>query len=522
MAKGAKEEVFFPVLAVFASNIDDVEIVSSEIGMGKLSKKANYSGNSSTKAANSNASKSNYNNTNNATKPNNNTSEPTYQSPHATPSVYANKTHTFPTGNARQSLPASEFDFAANLARFDKANEFKKIQADDSIPKADRLVSINSPQRKLGIRESVLDPKDTKNTANTSTSSVNSASSVNASTSTANTVNTVNSKVSATTTSSTNNVTRSTSPKGVTDEIMEKFKHLTVLKSKSSPLLVEDGSTSEDEPCDRNNITGTTVAAGTTAAADMGPTIPMISSEKYEKYCLENPNQLESFRSTGSLNFAHHLLADLDPSKTIVLLLGVGESSAILMETFYHLCNHSRLKGQEIYAIFAAGAAGSSGKRIELTSAVKNGRKKLLNLEKIKFTTSLSDILKLPTGAVTVFDALGHDGEMTENAVKGLTDWMKKVKTVYGIESSLLRNTCKGDLINPIKLVTFGIARDTISPSLQSSKSILYVDTGISFKILKEEFASSSAAAAAADATSDVADFGTEIYSESFVTELEY
>lgn len=464
VAKGAKEEVTFPVLAVFASNIDDVEIVASVPSETKAAKKST-AGNSGAKVAN----RPN-------TTTNNTTFEPTYQSPHATPSVYAKKIDTFPTGNARQTLPPTEFDFAANLARFDKANEFKKIQADDSIPKADRLVSINSPQRKLGIRESVLDPKESVN---------NSASTVsnNANTSTINA-----------------NVARSTSPKGVTDEIMEKFKHLTLPKSKSSPLLVEDGTTSEDEQCDHNTNTTINISSPVT------PMIPMISGEKYEKYCAANPSQVDIFRSTGALNFAHHLLADLDASKSIVLLLGVGESSAILMETFVHLCNHSRLK-QDVYAIFAAGAAGSAGKRIELSSAVKLGRKKLMTMERVKFTTSLSDILKLSATTVTVFDALGHDGELTENAAKGLTEWMKKVKTVYGIESSLLKNS--KDLNNPVKLVTFGIARDTITPSLQTSKSILYVDTSVSGKLLKEEFGLS-------------ADIGEELYSESFVTEVEY
>lgn len=404
------------------------------------------------------------NKTNNKSKPaskntTTSSSEPSYQSPHATPSVYANKIHTFPSGNARQTLPATEFDFAANLARFDKASEFKKIQADDSVPKADRLVSINSPQRKLGIRESVLDPKDSKDIIMKSPSN-------------------------------NNNTSTSTSPIGVTDEIMEKFKHLAVpAKSKGSPLLVEDGATSDDEQPE----TAVTVA------------IPMISGEKYEKYCAANPGQLDSFRATGALNFAHHLLADLDPSKSIVLLLGVGEASAALLETFYHLCNHSRLR-QDVYAIFAAGAAGSAGKRIELTSAVKLGRKKLMALERVKFTTSLSDILKLSAGNVTVFDALGHDGELTENALKGLSEWMKKVKTIYGIESSLLKNNHKDQII---KLVTFGVARDTITPSLSASKSILYVDTGISAKILHEEFGCAVG-------------IGPEIYSESFVTELEY
>lgn len=461
--KGAKEGVSFPELTVFASNIDDVEIISNNAMMvnNKVTQPA------STKTAKPVKTK-----TASAT-PN-----PGY-SPHATPSVYVNQTHTFPTGNARKTLPQEEFDFAANLARFDKASEFKKIQAEDLVPKGDRLVSINSPQRKLGIKESVLDKNE----------------------------------------SISNNGNSVAGSKSVNDEIMERFKHLTVpgkQVNKSSPLLVEEGTSSEDEEQATYNAPMAPIASMVNSNVNQNSvttSIPMINGIEYEKFCSSNQDTLESSRSISAINFAHHLLAELKESKMIVLLLGVGESSAILMETFYHLLNHSRMKEVEVIAIFAAGGSGSGGKRIELNSAIKQVRKKLLNQDRVKFTTSLNEIVKIQGNNVIVFDALGHDGEVTSNAEKGLTDWMKKLKrksnaySIYGIESSLLsKNTSSTAADLSVQLVTFGIPRDTISSSLKVSNSILYVDSGIPSEIYSQVFGVES----------------EEIFNESFVVEIEY
>lgn len=417
MQKGSQHFVSFPELTVTAGNIDDVEIIS------------NY-----------NSKKSN----NTKPKTTDVSSTPTYnpnQSVHATPSVYASKTQTFPSGNARHNLPREEFDFAANLARFDKVKEFKKIQSEDLIPKDERLVAINSPQRKLGVHENVLE-NSTKNKK----SSMNPVQS---------------------------------------DEIMDKFKHLSIPPGKiATKILVEEGSESEEN----EEVSGKV-------------SIPMMETLKFET--LFNS---EIHRTISALNFSHHLLAELDQTKSIVLLLGIDDPSAILLETFYHLSNHSRFKNVEIYAIFAAGGKGSLGKKIELTSATKTARKKLLALEKIKFSTNLSEIIKL-TQNVTVFDALGYDGELTANATKGLTEWMKKLiepkpsdkKIIYGIESCLLSRINMKKSNENVQLVTFGMARDTITPSLSISKSILYVDAGL-----------------------PSTDESKDIFNESFVTEIEY
>lgn len=460
--KGSKDGVSFPELTVLAKNIDDVEIISSSNNKPSGSKKST---NNNSAGNNGTGSKGAIKKTSATT-----TFNPeAKQSPHATPSVYANKTHTFPTGNARHTLPREEFDFVANLARFDKASEFKKIQAEDSVPKGDRLVAINSPQRKLGIHENVLDSTTVKKNKPTNTS-VPNPTAVN------------------------NNV----------DEIMEKFKHLTVpsVKTKSSPILVEEGS-SDDSEVETKPIQNNSHNESQT------PVIPMVSSKLFDSIGI---SENESYRTISAINFAHHLLAELDPSKPVVLLLGVGEISAILMETFYHLTSNSRRSG-EVHAIFAAGGKSSDGKRIELTSSVKAARKKLLSTEKVKFTTALNEIVKL--NDVIVFDALGHDGEMTPNAVKGLTEWMKKLltnsrsdtKIIYGIESSILRTISSISSNQNVALVTFGIARDTLVPSLPVSKSLLYVDAGINDKIYSESLKF---------------DQNAEIFSESFVTEIEY
>ena len=461
---GAKEEVSFPELTVFASNINDVEIISSTaLKSPKSSATAtatatpNSTPNSTAKVSTQSTAKSPATSKAKAK----NVPSP---SPYATPSIHADQTHTFPSGNARKTLPSEEFDFAANLARFDKAGEFKKIQADDSVPKGDRLVSINSPRRKLGIKESVLDDRS---------NSVGGKSSVN-------------------------------------DEIMEKFEHLTVASksvSKSSPILVEEGTSSSEDERERGDIIKETVATTTTTTGAVP--IPIISDSDYKKFCSDNPMIFDASRTIASVNFAHHLLAELGLAKMIVLLLGVGESSATLMETFYQLCNHGKMKETEILAIFAAGGVGIAGKRIELSASVKQARKKLLAQNRVKFTTSLNDIVKVQEEVVVVFDALGHDGEVTHNAKKGLTEWMRKIAKkssaanilIYGVESSLLGEKCPS-----LRLVTFGIARDTIIPSLKVSNSILYVDNGIEKESYSGAFGMKS----------------EDIFSESFVVEIEY
>lgn len=483
--KGGEEGVSFPELTVFASNIDDVEIMNSSNSGGlKPSTTINTqtSKPASTKSVKAKSTSSG------STSVGSSSLNPGH-SPHATPSVYANQTHTFPSGNARKTLPREEFDFAANLARFDKANEFKKIQSEDLVPKGDRLVSINSPQRKLGIRESVLDKSESN------------ISGIRA-----------------------GNYSNAGSGKSVNDEIMEKFKHLTVPSkqvSKSSPILVEEGSSSEDEEGtakvsnDIANSINQINHQHTTAVPSSATTIsiPMIKGNDYEKFCLSNPEILDSSRTISAINFAHHLLAELKESKMIVLLLGVGEASATLMETFHHLLNHDRMSSCDVIAIFAAGGRGSEGKRIELSSSVKQARKKLITQNRLKFTTSLSEIVKIQGSNVIVFDALGHDGELTNNAEKGLTDWMKKLKgksnvySIYGIESSLLRKEDQSIISSlSVQLVTFGIPRDTISSSLKLSNSILYVDSGIPKEIYSQNFDVESG----------------EILNESFVVEIEY
>lgn len=469
--RGSKQAVSFPELTVLAGNIDDVEIITAPAAAAAASPIKSNPPASSAKPA--------YN------------SLPSNGSPYATPSVYASKAHTFPAGNARHTLPHEEFDFAANLARFDKATEFKKIQSEDLVPRDERLVAINSPQRKLGIHENVLEaggvvvkiakkpspavPKSAGDDPLTPAAPV--ASSL---------------RQSTTSTSTTATATASTSPIpiSVADEIMEKFKHLAVPTTGKGPSKVfveEDSSSSESEA---------------EPEPEQGPRLPMMDSDKFNTIFQE---KADTFRTIAALNFSHHLLAELDASRPIVLLLGVHDSAAILMETFHHLCSHGRLENAEIHAIFAAGGKGSAGKKIELSSATKAARKRLISQERVKFTTNLGDIIKLTN--VTVFDALGPDGELTQNAVKGLTDWMKKLllaattekKTVYGIESVLLKKNTANSIYGNLQLVTFGMARDTLTPSLQVSRSILYVDAGL-------------------PATEET----REIFNASFVTEIEY
>ena len=61
-----------------------------------------------------------------------------------------------------EALPAEDFDFDANLARFDKAGVFESIRNEDATQPEERLVYANKLRDergvpKLGIRENVLD-----------------------------------------------------------------------------------------------------------------------------------------------------------------------------------------------------------------------------------------------------------------------------------------------------------------------------------------------------------------------------
>ena len=504
--------VIIPELTISAANIEDVEIIQRP---SDNNNKSAVNKTSKTKIKAKNATTNLYNNNSD-----NISNTRPYANANATPSNYAHKTQTFPTGNARQILPSEEFDFLANLARFDKATEFKKIQADDSVPKGDRLVAINSPQRKLGVRESVLGDDDSERSTSTSTSS----SVVSARISKTKIANRAERTV----------VGMSKLSENSSNDIMERFKHLSIplpLKGKKSPVqvLVEEGTSDDDDVDEVVVMDVKNPDKFKTREINQFSGLPMISSKSFDSFCSSNPSELERSRVIGSINFAHHLLAELDQSRSIVLLLGVSEAATMLMETFYQLLNHGRWGQEEqqcgrVYAIFAAGAVGSGGKRIELNSSAKLARKRLNSLDRVQFTTSLGEIVKMQN--VTIFDALGHDGEMTTNAVKGIKDWMKKSVLVasshghenkilvYGIEGCILgsndfitsspSNPSKSSLL---RLVTFGIARDTILPSLKVTNSILYVDNGISRKLFKEM-------AGGVDTR--------DIYCDSFVSEVEY
>jgi hypothetical protein len=513
---GATSGASFPELTLLAGNIEDVEILASSTG--------NFS------ASSTSSSKPKKTPKNKTAKPSSNNTF-NHNSPYATPSVYADKTHTFPSGNARSNLPNEEFDFISNLARFDKADEFRKIQADDSVPKGDRLVSINSPQRKLGIHESVLDKQQSKNSpSDTTGSDIIMDRFKHLSTTSPRPVskilvegdssdeeaNDVKSKLNDTKSKSNDIKSKSNDIKSKANDIKSTKSNsfsneaLSILKKKNDnqkPVAIQSPSVSKQSKQEQ-------------VVTMENPSIPTIPTGVFDKFCSENETQMEVYRSVGSLNFAHHLLAELDVSRHVVLLLGVGEASVMVMEAFYHLLNHSRMAGLSVLAIFAAGAPGSNGKRIELTPAIKAARKRLMSLERVQFTSSLSDVVKLQDSKLnlTIFDALGAKGELTSNAKKGLTDWMEKRlllatgdsagKLVYCIEGSAILTSLETPSPS-IQLVTFGFARDEILPHLALARSILFVDTGISTKIL-------------AQISSLPASHFDQVYSEAFVCELEY
>lgn len=517
--KGIKtggEGVEFPELTIVASNIIDIEIITSSCANTSASKKSTMS----TKSVNSGSKtvKSNSSDRHSQSNSHTNTSTPSI---HSTPSILVPPKQTFPSGNARKNLPSEDFDFLGNLARFDKAKEFKIIQAEDLIPMEDRLVSINSPQRKLGINENVLDERDSGRVIRkTPTTTLNSADNIVSDV--ASTVVNKNNEQQATSINATHEHEQ--------DIIMDKFKHLSFKPPQQvrSPIFIEDGSSDESTDDDTSAVESYN--------------LPIIKSSLYREYMSSlSEGEIDRIRLISSLNLSHHLLTCLNPSKSLVLLLGVGEESILCMEAVSLYLNHNRFSSNTnnnnntVYGIFTAGGPGSGGKRIELTSpALKSAKKRLSSYEEVEFVTSLAEIVKLEN--VVVIDALGIEAELTANALKGLTNWLNSListataalssnnpvsdaedaeKIVYGIEGTLLKQNnndtnknnknINSNTRSHVQLISFGLPRDTIIPSLSASNSLLLVDSGIPGKCQINE---------------NIDTF--QIFSNSFVSELEY
>lgn len=488
----------FPELTVNGREIRDVEIISSHshsnssgTALRPPSSKHQHSGNASASA--SAKSKS----------PGSSRQSPPQSRPKTSP--------TFPDGNARQSLPAGDFDFAASLKRFDKARIFSEIAQSDSVRPEDRLVSINSPQRKLGINEDVLEGPEAKNSIvraperkakideifQEAAAAVRSKEQqqVNLQRS-----QQVNLQRSQQVNLQQRQLQHSAGSKRTTvDPITAKLMGLSVKSPKASVLIVED-SESEPEPEQTEAAPLETYGLPERNANDLGPM---------------TPEEL----LTCSLNLAHFLLPSLltQPPAMLLVLLGVEEESVVALELLTLLCKHGRLpRSCHVYASFAV---GGSGRRVELPGSIKALKAQLLRQSAVTFISALGDLCDKATTAASldspliIIDALRDRSSQqqqqqqlisatTQQTLSGLLAQLLRTRPhcrLFGLNGCVLRH---GSRLPRLHVVSLGLPQRSVFEAMPVAESLLVVQTGGERE----------------DGGGDV----DELFKEAFVCEIEY
>lgn len=468
----------FPELTVNGREIRDVEIISSHshsnssgTALRPPSSKHQHSGNASASAK----SKS----------PGSSRQSPPQSRPKTSP--------TFPDGNARQSLPAGDFDFAASLKRFDKARIFSEIAQSDSVRPEDRLVSINSPQRKLGINEDVLEGHEAKNSivrAPERKAKIDEIFQEAAA---------VRSKEQQQVNLQQRQLQHSAGSKRTTvDPITAKLLGLSVKSPKTSVLIVED-SESEPEPEQTEAAPLETYGLPERSANDLGPM---------------TPEEL----LTCSLNLAHFLLPSLltQPPAMLLVLLGVEEESVVALELLTLLCKHGRLpRSCHVYASFAV---GGSGRRVELPGSIKALKAQLLRQSAVTFISALGDLCDTATTAAAsldspliIIDALRDRSSQqqqqlisatTQQTLSGLLAQLLRTRPhcrLFGLNGCVLRH---GSRLPRLHVVSLGLPQRSVFEAMPVAESLLVVQTGRERE----------------DGGGDV----DELFKEAFVCEIEY
>ncbi len=445
----------FPELTVNGKEIKDVEIVNSSNEMSN-SHYNEMSNNHYTEM-----SKSQYNSTRSTINKNGNAKTFTNSA--------SSSAKTFPTGNVRQTLPAEDFDFVASLQRFDKAKVFSEIAQKDLVRPEERLVSINSPQRKLGINEDVLEGREAKN-------SIVRAQERKA------------------------QIEKIEKARGVEkDRIIENAHQSTVTKTKvpvekllglslqpqptqRSVLIVEDSESEEIE--DSSNFD-----TFETFGLPEGKEGDQLSSEE----CL-----------ISALNLAQYLLPSLltKPPAMLLVLLGIEQESGVVLQMLSHLTKHNRIPPScQIYACFAV---GGTGQRIELPLHLKTLKSQLIG--RVQFISSLSEVCIKAAEAenVWVFEALKDRTEkcLSVKTVQTMTALLQDLlklpgNRVFSFNGSILR---KGDRLLRHQLVSIGLPQWSVFEAMPLAESLLIVGTGGERE----------------DADVD------ELFKETFVCEIEY
>ena len=404
LMNGEKVIGSFPELTVNAQEIKDVEIITSA-----NAKSTSKSANKPNKSPNSHSQNNNKTHSN----------------------APANVAKTFPTGNIRHSLPAEDFDFAASLARFDKARIFSEIAQNDCVRPEDRLVSINSPQRKLGINEDVLEGEEAKNSIIRAQERKAQIASAKAK-----------------------------------ELPIEKLLGMSIGQPKRSVLIVED-SESEMEAVDGESHASSAVE---TYGIPQGKENAQLSADEM---------------LYSSLCFAQHLLPSLlaAPSSPAVILalLGVEEESQFALQLLLHLTKHSRLPAS--CQIFACFAVGGTGQRIELPVALKSMKSQLLG--RVTFLSSLAEVCSKVSGIekVLVLDALRDrtgailSGKTVQTLTALLQGLLKHEGTrLLGLNGTILRGT--GHRLPRLQLISLGLPTRGVFEAMETAESLAVVATG--------------------------------------------
>lgn len=347
----------------------------------------------------------------------------------------ANRAATFPTGNARQTLPPGDFDFAASLQRFNKREVFAQIAKEDLVRPEDRLVSINSPQRKLGINEDVLDAGEAKNSI----------------------VRATDRKKQVSQTASEPKSLKSIDP--VTAKLMGI--NLTPVASKSPVLIVEEESSSEEDE----------------AVETYG--LPVLTDAEYDSSRASlNPQEQREQLITASCHLAHHLLDSgvISKASSLVALLGIEDESVVALELLKRLTRHARFNGP----VLACFAVGGPGIKVELPPVIKE-LKAQLQTRGVQFISSLSDLagrLKASPNSL-VFDALRSSllSEKSKQNISTLLLALNDLK-LLGLNGSVLSDCKHLSRKAGITIVALGLPRSGVLAALPRAQNLLIVDDG--------------------------------------------
>ena len=409
---------------------------------------------------------------------------------------------TFPAGHALSQVPAGDFDFHAALNRFDKARVFADIRQQDLVRPEDLLVNINAPQRKLGVRESVLDAREPAQAQQEKQQEQQEKQREQ----------------------QPRPAPPSSAPKltSIDPSVLLSFSEARASHAKS-PILVENDS-DDDEDRTRNhahphahahahahaqNHTHTHTHTHSHSHSHKHehqqppPALPVLSAEETGRVAewlqAQDAATIGEMVTVGGLNLAHHLLAEIAPRPAkgvLVVLLGTSDEAAMALVALKHLLSCGRI-AHAVSDVLLLYAVGGGGQKIELPPRHRALRRELAALNGsvcVQFIKSLADLYAVRTPAL-VIEALALSAskkEISAQAALGLGKWfdgLPATAALYSLGGSVYRLAASSALATlPVKLVHFSLPDQRINdllPVLAAHRhSLLLVDAGIPARCL--------------------------------------